>query len=101
MKTINTPELIEWQKQNKKIRIIDVRTECEYNEGAIKNSELIPLDVLDRVFAEKLTDKDEIIVCVCRSGGRSSMAVDFLNNQGYSNVYNLIGGYTMYKLFAV
>jgi len=27
--------------------------------------------------------------------------VDFLNNQGYSNVYNLIGGYTMYKLFAV
>ena len=101
MKTINTPELIEWQKQNKQFRIIDVRTEYEYNEGSIENSELISLDVFDRVFTEKLADKDETIVCVCRSGGRSSMAVDFLDKQGYKNVYNLIGGYTMYRLSAI
>ncbi|MFA7245204.1 MAG: rhodanese-like domain-containing protein [Candidatus Magasanikbacteria bacterium] len=101
MKVINTPDLLEWQKQNKQFRIIDVRTEYEYNAGHIEGSELISLDVFDRVFVEKLADKDETIVCVCRSGGRSSMAVDFLNNQGYSNVYNLIGGYTMYRLSAM
>lgn len=101
MKVINTPELIEWQKQNKKFRIIDVRTEYEYNAGHIEGSELISLDVFDRIFVEKLADKDETIVCVCRSGGRSSMAVDFLDKQGYKNVYNLIGGYGTYRLFAI
>ena len=101
MKTINTPELQEWQKENKKFRIIDVRIPYEYEAGHIEGSELIPLDVFEKEFSDKLPDKEETLVCVCRSGSRSGMAVNFLDGNGYKNAYNLVGGYTMYRLFAI
>ncbi|PIR78252.1 MAG: hypothetical protein COU28_02600 [Candidatus Magasanikbacteria bacterium CG10_big_fil_rev_8_21_14_0_10_36_16] len=101
MKIINTPELQDWQKQNKKFRIIDVRTEQEYNAGHIEDSELIPLDIFESKFVDKLPDKAETIVCVCRSGNRSGIAVNFLDGNGYKSVYNLVGGYTIYRLFAL
>jgi rhodanese-related sulfurtransferase len=36
--------------------------------------------------------KDEKLVMVCRSGARSAQACMFLQQHGFSNVYNLRGG---------
>ncbi|MFA7314397.1 MAG: rhodanese-like domain-containing protein [Candidatus Magasanikbacteria bacterium] len=99
MKTVNTLELKEWQKQAKKFIILDVRSKSEYEEGHIPGSLLVPLDILEKEFLNKLTDKSETIVCVCHSGTRSALATNFLESQGYTNVYNLVGGFMVYNMF--
>ena len=72
--------------------ILDVREEWEY---AIANLEgyLIPLKQLyDRLSELEQHQGDDLIVVHCKSGGRSSQAVEFLLSTGYSNVKNLRGG---------
>jgi len=36
--------------------------------------------------------KDDIILVMCRSGGRSAMAVNLMAQNGFTNVYNIIDG---------
>jgi rhodanese-related sulfurtransferase len=37
-------------------------------------------------------EKDDIILVMCRSGGRSAMAVNLMSQNGFTNVYNIIDG---------
>lgn len=75
----------------KGIIVLDVRTQEEYNAGHIKDSILIPVDVLEKESGKKLTDKNAPIFVYCRSGNRSTTAADILVKQGYKKVYNLGG----------
>lgn len=69
-------------------RIIDVREPGEWEQGHIANARLVPLaTVPDHVDA---FDGDPTYV-VCRSGGRSGKACEFLAAQGRS-VVNVRGG---------
>ena len=73
------------------IRIIDVRTPAEWNNGRIKQAEHLPLaDILESRFPE--AKKDEALVLQCGSGYRSNIAASFLRQAGYSNVKSLAGG---------
>lgn len=69
--------------------ILDVRETHEFTAGHIPNSRLIPLQELRNRMEELPTDRE--ILCVCRSGARSSMAVRALNSAGY-NAVNLDSG---------
>jgi sulfur-carrier protein adenylyltransferase/sulfurtransferase len=71
------------------IFILDVRDAHEYRAGNIGGL-LIPLEELPRRFDE--LDRDRETVVHCRSGVRSTMAVEFLRAQGFRNVKNLTGG---------
>lgn len=63
---------------NKGALILDVRTQREYDNGAIENSIHIPLsDLHNRVEELKQLNKP-FIVC-CQSGVRSAKAAKFLN----------------------
>ena len=65
--------------------IIDVRTMEEYNTLHIVDAINIPLDSMD----EKINiSKDLIIFVYCKSGNRSSIAAEKLENLGYK-VYDL------------
>lgn len=89
MKSISAVELQEKIKNGEKVHIIDVREDVEVAEGKIPEAKHIPLgDILNSL--EKL-DKNKDYYMVCRSGGRSSSACEFLINQGY-NVTNMTGG---------
>lgn len=81
------------ENNNDKI-ILDVRTKKEYKLGSIYNSINIPLDEL-RESLNKL-NKDKEIIVYCHSGMRSYIACRILENNGYK-VYNLSGGYALYK----
>src|SRR5581483_7768787 len=74
--------------------ILDVREPHEY---AIANlgGHLIPLNDLPKRVGE--LDRDREIVAHCKSGGRSAKAVDFLRQQGFTNVKNLSGGITAWS----
>jgi len=37
-------------------------------------------------------DREQRLVIICRSGARSAQACQFLQQQGYEDVYNLRGG---------
>lgn len=84
----------EYQKQfidqNADYRLIDVRETEEYADGHVPDAINMPLST----FQDNVGDvqQDKPIVLVCRSGGRSAMAAEFLASLGYTNLYNIIGG---------
>ena len=72
--------------------MVDVRREDEVASVTydVPNYMNIPLDQLENRINE--IPKDQEIVMVCRSGGRSLKATYFLMNAGYENVSNMSGG---------
>ncbi len=87
---ITANELLSWMEDGKEFRLIDVREEYEYNEAHIPGAQLLPLGQLADNYT--LLDKEDVIVLVCRSARRSGEAAAFLSEQGYTQVYNLLGG---------
>ena len=73
--------------------LLDVRSLGEFkiaNIGGI----LIPLDQLDIRFKE--LPKDKRIFVLCHHGMRSQMACQFLESQGYNELFNIVGGIDAY-----
>lgn len=66
--------------------LVDVRTPGEFAGGHVKGSVNIPLDNLQTQI-NKFKDKKHIIV-FCRSGNRSGMAKNILEQNGFKNVVN-------------
>lgn len=91
IKEIDAPELARWvNDENHKLRVIDVRQMQEIATGTVPGAEPLPLHMLPARTHEFSTD--EKLVIICRSGARSAQACIFLQQQGFSNVYNLKGG---------
>ncbi len=70
--------------------LLDVREPHEVQIGRIPRSILIPLGDLEKRSGE--LDRSAEIIVHCKSGGRSSKAVEYLRKSGFSNVSNLTGG---------
>jgi adenylyltransferase/sulfurtransferase len=70
--------------------LLDVREPNEYQINRIAGSTLIPLGELPRRYQELPRDRE--IVALCKMGGRSAKAMDFLKSVGFSSVKNLRGG---------
>ena len=70
--------------------VLDVREGWELAIAALPDCVHIPLDEIPQRFKE--LDAQSAIIVMCRSGGRSQMAANFLLNQGFKNVSNLAGG---------
>lgn len=71
--------------------LLDVRTEREFAEGHIEGAILIPNTEIVSRAAEKLPDKDALILVYCRSGNRSKQAALALVDMGYTNVLDFGG----------
>ncbi|GAB4254667.1 MAG: rhodanese-like domain-containing protein [Methylomicrobium sp.] len=72
--------------------IIDVREPHEFSKGAIENAINIPLGKLESQLDEIAHHKNHPVIVVCQSGTRSVPACKTLNQAGFSDVYNIIGG---------
>ena len=71
--------------------LIDVRTPGEVAEGTAPGSINIPLQEAEQRLAEFPKDKDLLIFC--RSGKRSMAVSNFLIQNGYERVFNVVGGF--------
>ncbi len=80
---------------NQSLLILDVRTGSEFDSGHIKGAINIPLEELQQRLGE-LKPNDEILV-YCRTGIRSSKAMKILADNGFSWVYNMLGGIEAWK----
>ncbi|MGE7928619.1 rhodanese-like domain-containing protein [Lysinibacillus xylanilyticus] len=89
MKEISTKEVQQALEQGQAINLVDVREVDEVESGHIPGIIHIPLGLLE--FRMHELNKKESYVMVCRSGGRSGSATQFLESQGF-NVSNMVGG---------
>lgn len=94
MKEITAEALREKVEQNEKVTILDVRRDDEVAEGIIPGAKHIILDELPERFNE--LNKEEPLYIICRSGGRSQKACEFLEEKGY-DVSNVTGGMLDWK----
>ncbi len=95
-----TPEIhpSETQKLIGQVRIVDVRGSDEFTGelGHIPKAELVTLGEDLTTFLNSL-NKDEEIVFVCRSGGRSGAATQQALKLGIQNVANMQGGMILWN----
>ena len=70
--------------------MLDVREPDEYDAGHIPGITLIPMGEIPGRLSEIPTDMPVIVTC--RTGNRSGQVVDFLREQGFTNVHNMDGG---------
>lgn len=78
-------------------RLLDVRTQEEWNRASIDGAEL-----LDDSSFQQLADlpKETVMVFVCHHGIRSMQAANQLVQKGFRNVYNLEGGIDAWSIYA-
>jgi len=72
-----------------RIQLIDVRAPHEHQAGRIAEGRLIELSELPQQ-ADSL-DRDRPVIFYCRSGGRSAMAAQVFESEGF-DAHNLAGG---------
>ena len=72
------------------VQLVDVREPEETAAASVPGSIFIPLGQLPDRFGE--LDSARPVAVLCRSGGRSGKASEFLIAQGFGDVTNLVGG---------
>ena len=89
MKEITPVEVQELLESGEQLNLVDVREDDEVAEGIIPGAIHIPLgEVVERVGE---LDKSKPYIIICRSGGRSGRATEFLEGAGY-DASNMTGG---------
>lgn len=98
MKELSQKEWQEKMEKDQEAVILDVRTEEEVEEGYIPNSKNIDIykgqGFINEV--EKL-DKSKHYYIYCRSGKRSAQACTLMDQMGFDETYNLLGGFSEWK----
>jgi len=88
--TISPKELKSRLDKGDKLVLLDVREQWEYDLAKLTGSILIPLATLPQSMAK--LNRDTEIIAICHHGMRSADATNFLLQQGFANVKNLVGG---------
>jgi molybdopterin/thiamine biosynthesis adenylyltransferase/rhodanese-related sulfurtransferase len=86
---ITPQELATLLKQKLDVFLLDVREPHEYDICHL-DAQLIPLKELVERYRE--LDPQRPIIVYCKMGGRGQRALEFLQQQGFTNIKNLEGG---------
>lgn len=89
-----TKEEFKAYMETNKVQLVDVRTPDEFSAGNIKGS--VNYDFYDADFQSKLEtlDKTQPVMIYCKSGGRSSKALELMKTMGFKTVLELEGGFS-------
>lgn len=71
-------------------RLIDVREEDEFRAVHVKGAELVPLSKLRE--GQYPEPDDRPVAIICRSGARSAVACQLLEQQGFDECTNIADG---------
>ena len=80
---------------NKEITIVDMRDPDSYIQGHIRNAILVNSDNIDQ-FIES-ADKHKPVICYCYHGFNSQMAAQYLKDNGFIQVFSVIGGFEEWR----
>lgn len=87
---IDVTELQTRLASDENIRLIDVRTQAEWDQGIIEGGEFMPVDTVPAHLNDFSNDVTNIIYC--RSGIRSAQACMFLEEHAGIKAINVKGG---------
>jgi rhodanese-related sulfurtransferase len=98
------PEAYETLKKNPDALYLDVRTEAEFAAGHPEGAINIPVVFIKGPgqmqvnpefveIAEKVISRDRKLVVGCMAGGRSQRACEMLDEAGYTDLTNVVGGF--------
>jgi thioredoxin 1 len=74
-------------------QLVDVRTTGEYGGGHLPKSQNVDFRSADFTQKVQTLDKTKPTFVYCLSGGRSSEAANIMRQNGFTNVYEMGGGY--------
>lgn len=77
--------------------VLDVGTDFEYGVGHIEGAINVDVDKLRNNLDKMPKDKSTPIYVYCQVGLRGYLAIKILRGNGYTNLYNLSGGFVTYK----
>ncbi|HDY85132.1 hypothetical protein LCGC14_0997710 [marine sediment metagenome] len=71
---------------------IDVREQIELQNGVMDGAIHIPMQSIPGQLNTLEQHKNDVVVLICRSGKRSHQVGDFMEQMGFTDVINLVGG---------
>jgi hydroxyacylglutathione hydrolase len=96
MTHLTTPQQVNgWIESGKDITLVDVRNIHELRSGVIPNSRIIHIGSVESRLAE--IPHDRPVVIYCSSGYRGGMGAGLLLKNGYTDVWNMLGGTNAWK----
>ncbi len=96
--TMTVTDLKEKLKNNQtNFLLLDVRNQDEWDELHIEGARLIPVSELEARIGEIEEYKDKEVAVICRSGMRSAKGQRILQEHGFKNVENVLGGMMEWK----
>ncbi|MBL7713081.1 MAG: MBL fold metallo-hydrolase [Chitinophagaceae bacterium] len=94
---IDVDELAMDLPNDKRLEILDVRKETEFNDGHIKGASNMPLSTFSDILTIAMVDPERNLYVHCAGGYRSVIAASLLKRQGFHNLRNVLGGYAKIK----
>ncbi len=95
---LSQQEWAERLEQDGNAVILDVRTDEEWQDGHIPGT--LHIDIYKgQGFIEEVEklDKDKTYYVYCKAGGRSAQACSLMQQLGFQNTYNLVGGFMKWQ----
>lgn len=96
--TLSAEQAAKWREEDK-VPILDVRDQHEWEEGHIPGALHTYVGELER--QPPRLPKDRPLVVHCSVGNRSGVAVSMLERQGFTRVYNMLGGMKAWRSLAL
>jgi rhodanese-related sulfurtransferase len=102
---ITPPEAHQTLSQDAAVVYLDVRTEAEFQAGHPERAINIPVVFFDQAagrpvpnphfltVVEATIPKEATVVVGCQAGGRSQRAAEIMEQAGYTQVSNMMGGF--------
>ncbi len=94
-----SPEAFETAMSLEGMQLVDVRTADEFSEGYIEGA--VNYDYLSDEIPSLISslDKSKPVLVYCRSGKRSASSAELLLEAGFSQVYDLEGGFLAWQKY--
>lgn len=88
------PEVAARLRQNDPtLKLVDVREESEWASGHLPGALHLGKGIIERDIETTIPNRATQLVLYCGGGYRSALAVDALQQMGYTNVLSMDGGY--------
>lgn len=88
---IDSARLASWIEEDPaSLQLVDVRSMAEISQGILAGADVMPMHLVPLRSSE--LDREKRTVFYCRTGARSAQVCAFLQQQGFEQVVNLVGG---------
>jgi len=91
---LTAAEFLDRQANVADLTVIDVRTHGEVQLGSVEGADIVPVARLREEMDKLAGHADRPVVVFCAGGYRSSLAASLLRANGFTDVSDVLGGYT-------